>query len=142
MKKLFATLAIATGLIANHALADSFLQLKELSALPTKSRGLCYYFKENTYDEITAEVVDENSDEYKMYFEIDRELVILKGENVDTNDEDLLDAWRFTYKNYNIFIRQEKIINDKLILNTLTITGNGKTKKMNVIQFCPNGRPM
>ena len=142
MKKLFATLAIATSLTAKQAFADSFLQLDELSALPTKSRGHCYYFKENTYDEITAEVVDENSDESKMYFEIGRELVILKGENVDTNDEDLLDAWRFAYKNYNIILRQEKIINDKLILNTLTVTGNGKTKKMNVMQFCPNGRPI
>lgn len=137
MKKLFATLAIATGLIANHALADSFLELEELPTLAPDSRGPCYYFKENTNNEITADVVDENSNEYQRYFQIDGKTVILKGENIDTNDDEVLGAWRFTYKNYNIFIRQEKIINDKLILNTLTITGNGKTKKMKVIQFCP-----
>lgn len=139
MKKFFITTAIAASLICGHASADSFLELEELPALSPDSRGPCYYFKQNTYYEITADVVDENSNEYRRYFQIDGQTVELRGESIDNYDNGDLSAWRFKYKNYNIIIKQEKIINDKQILNTLTITGNGKQEKMKVIQFCPLG---
>jgi len=137
MKKILITIAII--FLSNYARADSFLDIGELPVIDPDSRGPCYYFKENTYNEITADVIDEDSNENKKYFQLDGKTIILKGEYDDNNDPySPLTAFKYKYKNYVLTLSQIKIINDKQILNKLIIKGNGKIKKINIIQFCPN----